>query len=164
MTQINNNDLFARFKLVLEFISRDAVALDLPQKTLAFAPPVQDVGDDACHEQHHDPSPEALGVKVGAIQLLAEDEADPGESARPQQGPEKVKQQEPWKIDANHPRQGWCSRVEAWHELADQQRAWTELREGGFGAANAGVRFERDPAEQIEHNPATTLSEEIPER
>src|SRR5208283_5656567 len=105
MTQVDNNDLLARFKLVFEFVGRDAVALDLPQKALAFAPPVKDVGDNDGHEQYQDPSAEALDVKIGAVELLAEDKPEPGVRARPQQGSQKVEEQEPWKIDADHPRQ-----------------------------------------------------------
>src|SRR5208283_290574 len=164
MTQVNNDDLLARFQLMLQFIRSNAVALDLTQETLPLAPPVQDIGNNAGDVQHQDPAAEALSVKVGAIHLLAEDEAEPGKSARPKQCPEKIKEKEPREIDAHHARQSRCRRVQAGYELANEQRARPELGKRSFGAANARVRLESDAAEQIEHHSTAALSEEVPER
>src|SRR5271167_1865772 len=83
MTQVNDDDLLARFEFVLQLIGSDAVALDLSKEELALAPAIQDVGDDAGGKQNQTISTEALYVIIGAIELLAEDEASPGEGACP---------------------------------------------------------------------------------
>ena len=142
MAQVNDDNRLAGFEFVFQFIGSDAVALDLFQKALAFPPAVEDVGDHTRGKQKQKVTAEALRVKISAIELLTKDKADPGKSARPQQGAQKIKEQKPMKIDPYHSRQSWRRCVEAGHEFANEQRPRSELRKRGFSAAHARVRLE----------------------
>src|SRR5271157_5437936 len=110
MPQVNDYHRLARFQLELQFLGRDAVALDLLQETLPLAPPVQDVGDDGGEEQHQDPSAKALRVNRRTIELPAEEKAKPDKSACPQQGSEEIEEHEVRKGHAQQPRHGWGRR------------------------------------------------------
>src|SRR5271165_1432469 len=146
MAQVDYDNWLAGLKFVLQFVRCNAVTFDLPQKTLPVPPAVENVGNDPGGKQEQQVAAEALHIEIGAIELLAEDKPEPRERACPQQSPQKIEEQEPWKIDAHHARQGWCRRVEAGYELTNKQRARSEFRERGFGAADTGVRLKGDAA------------------
>ncbi len=87
MAEVNDHDRFAGLQLVLQLVRCNAVTFDLSQKALPFTPAVENVRNDTGGKQEQQIAAEALRVKVGAIELLAEDKPEPRERARPQQSP-----------------------------------------------------------------------------
>lgn len=103
--------MLTRLKLAFEFTRRDAVDIELPQKALAFVPPVQNVCADGCHEQYRDPTAKTLNVRVSSIELAAEDKADPGVSACPKKGTKEI---EELGANASSPKTSCSSPLKYW--------------------------------------------------
>ena len=93
-----------------------------------------------------------------ALDLVGEQEPDQEVGGGPEQGPRGIPQEEPRASHADHPRHGRSDRVEPGEELGEEERSRTLGREDVLGAADARVRLERDPAQQLQDGGAPSPS------
>src|ERR1039458_7693265 len=147
---VHHHDLFTGFQLDLQFRRRDARHRQLLEEAPALREFPTDPGGQQSHCQHRDGGSHSRRVISGLVELAAEDVAQPGDGADPDQRAESIEQDEPAKAHAGYGGQGCGDGVQSGHELGHQQGTAAVPLVSGLSLAHAGVRLERHAANKVQ--------------
>src|SRR5204862_979078 len=123
-----------------------------------------DVAAETGHREGDRPAAEASDVGGRHLELTAEQPADTGEYARPDQAAEPGEHDEAEQRHTDDAGERRRRGAEARHELGDQQRARAVDAAGVLGAAHARDGLERDATETADDAAASSAAEPVPDR
>lgn len=164
VAKVNNGELFAGVEFLFQLVHGDAGDAKLADESTAGDKLVGEIGGERADKNDAEPASQGSGPFGDTLDFAAEDVAETEKSASPDKrtgGIEKQKAPVPHVKNSGERR---SDGAKAGNELGDDEGASALFREDALGAANAGIRFNRDLAEELQDFDAFAAAEMIPER
>jgi len=163
MSQVDDDEVFAGVKLLLQFFDGDPGDAKRTQEALARQKFVAEIGCERGNEYYDEPATERGGAFGDALDLAAEEVAEAKESASPEDGASAIEKEEAPGAHLKDSGERRSDRAEARKEFGEEQGACALLGEDPFGASDTGIRLDGNLAKKLKDFDAFAKAELIPE-
>src|SRR5260370_10060806 len=164
MAQINDDEFFAGVELPFQFVHGDARDAQITKKALAGDKFVGKGRSEGSKEKDQEPAAKRGEMLRHELDLTTKDVTKAEEGAGPEKRSRGIEQKEtpqPHVKDAGKRRR---DSAQAGEKLCQQKRTGALLRKNAFGAANAGIRLQRNLAEKLKDADAFATAKLVPDR
>src|SRR3989442_826900 len=163
VAQVNNNQFLAGVEFPFQFIHGDAGDAQITKKALASDKLISDVGGEDAEKKDQEPAAERGEMLGHAFDLTTEQVTKTEKRAGPEQRSQGIEQEETPRTHVKDARKGRGDRAQAGKKLCQQKRTRALFRENALGAANAGIRLQRNFAEKLENPDAFAAAKLVPD-
>ena len=163
MAEVDDNQFFAGVDFFLQFIHGDARNAQVAQKALAGDKLFRKVGGEGAEEKDKEPAAEGSEMLGDPVNLAAENKTEAEKRAAPEKRAQGVEEEETPGTHVEDACKGSGDGAQARKKFRQQERTSALLGKKALGAAHAGIRLERNLAEQLEDFNAFAAAQLIPD-
>src|SRR5260370_1684131 len=163
VAQIDNDQFFAGVEFFFQFFHGDARDAQVAQKTLAGSKLISDVGGEDAEEKDQKPAAQRGKMVRDTSGRTHGSVTEAEERAGPEERPQRIEKEKSSRTDVKDASKRSRDRAQAREELGQQKGASALLRKKALGAANAGIRLQRNLAKELEDLDAFAAAKLIPD-